>query len=147
MGFCEGTGSDEVFRSSADFFSDDTLRKCSSTSKVKQSNFNDFKLTTGFRSTLLKNLILRKTNISKKICDFRQGFFFAQVQMTNPRRWKSILTFLFRWSLRKLHWRPVEHSNQEKVGFSCLNTIWGSTGRHENNFSGNPKMCSFPTPN
>ena len=55
--------------------------------------------------------------------------------------------FYFRWSVYWLHWRPVEHSNQEKVGFWCPNTNFGSTGRHENNFVGNLEIWSSPTSN
>ena len=95
----------------------------------------------------LKNCFLRKPAISRNFCDFRQRFFFLKVRLTNPRRWGSILTFYFRWSVIQPHWRPVEPSHQEKVGFWCPNTNRGSTGRHENNFVGNLEMCSFPTPN
>ena len=35
----------------------------------------------------------------------------------------------------------------QKTSFLCSNTILGSTGRHENYFVWNLKICSFPKPN
>ena len=87
-------------------------------------------------------ILILKGGFDQYVC----RFFFSQVQMTNPRSWKSIRMPSFRWRGTCVHWRPVEHFFEENVGFQPSNTKSGSTGRHKNFLRGIDKTTHFTLP-
>ena len=83
----------------------------------------------------LKRFFMSKTH---NFCNFGFGYFL-NVRLTNPRWWKSILTFYFRWSVHQLHWRPVEPEFEEKVGFLGVEPKFWLHRSPRSKFDGEPQ--------